>query len=48
MIEKFHAHTQEVEGRLNAKIARLKEEHSKKEAEWATKRQNLEQSVHTL
>jgi hypothetical protein len=26
----------------------LKEEHSKKEAEWATKRQNLEQSVHTL
>jgi hypothetical protein len=38
MIENFYAHTQEVEGRLNAKIARLKKEHSKKEAKWATER----------
>jgi hypothetical protein len=33
MTEKCNARTQEVEDRLNAKITRLKEEHTKKEAE---------------
>jgi hypothetical protein len=35
MEEKFNAHTLEVEDWLNAEITHLKEEHSKKEAEWA-------------
>jgi hypothetical protein len=45
---KFNAHTLEVEDRLNAEITRLKEEHSKKEAEWATERQKHNQAAHTL
>jgi hypothetical protein len=35
MEEKFNAGTQEVDDRLNAKISRLKEEHTKKEVEWS-------------
>jgi hypothetical protein len=46
--EKFNAHSLEVEDRLNAKITRLKEEHSKKEVEWAIERQKHEQAAHTL
>jgi hypothetical protein len=42
MAEKFNARTQEVEDWLNAEITRLKEEHTKMEAEWATKHQNHE------
>jgi uncharacterized small protein (DUF1192 family) len=42
MAKKFNAHTLEVEDRLNTEIARLKEEHNKKEAEWATECQNHE------
>jgi predicted type IV restriction endonuclease len=45
--KKFNVRTQEVEDRLNAKITHLKEEHTKKEVEWATEHQNHEQSVHT-
>jgi hypothetical protein len=45
---KFNAHTLEVEDRLNAKITHLKEEHSKKEAEWAIERQKHDQAAHTL
>jgi hypothetical protein len=37
MVEKFNAHTHEVEDRLNAEITRMKEEHTKKEAEWSNK-----------
>jgi hypothetical protein len=48
MAEKFNAHTQEVEDRLSAEITRLKEEHNKKEAKWATEHQNHEQAAHTL
>jgi hypothetical protein len=48
MAEQFNAHTQEVEDRLNAEITRLKGEHNKKEAEWATECQNHEQAAHTL
>jgi hypothetical protein len=33
MAEKFNARTQEVKDQFNAKITRLKEEHTKKEAE---------------
>jgi hypothetical protein len=42
MAEKFNAHTLEVEDWLNAKITHLKEEHNKKEAEWAIERQHHE------
>jgi hypothetical protein len=48
MAEKFNAHTLEAEDWLNAKIARLKAEHRKKEGKWAIERQNHEQAVHTL
>lgn len=48
MEEKLDAHTEEVERRLNAEIARLKEEHSKKEAEWAVGQQNHQQIEHSL
>jgi predicted type IV restriction endonuclease len=48
MEEKFNASTQEVEDRLNAEITCLKEEHTKREAEWATELQNHQQAVHTL
>jgi hypothetical protein len=34
--KKFNASTQEVEDWLNVEITHLKEEHAKKEAEWAT------------
>jgi hypothetical protein len=42
MAEKFNAHTLEVKDRLNAEITHLKEEHNKKEAEWAIERQHHE------
>jgi hypothetical protein len=42
MEEKFNAHTLEVEDQLNAEITHLKEEHNKKEAEWATEREKHE------
>jgi sensor domain CHASE-containing protein len=48
MAKQFNAHTQEVEDQLNAKITRLKGEHNRKEAEWATEHQNHEQAAHTL
>jgi hypothetical protein len=48
MEEKFNASTQEVEDWLNAEITCLKEEHTKREAEWATELQNHQQAVHTL
>jgi hypothetical protein len=47
MAEKFNAHTQEVEDWLNTEITCVKEEHNKKEAEWATERQNYEQTAYT-
>jgi hypothetical protein len=47
MAEKFNVRTQEVKDWFNAEITRLKEEHTKKEAKWATERQNHEQVVHT-
>jgi hypothetical protein len=48
MEEKFNANTQEVEDQLNAKITPLKEEHTKREAEWTTELQIYQQSVHIL
>jgi hypothetical protein len=45
---KFNAHTQGIEDWLNAEITRLKEEHSKKGAEWAKERQKHDQTAYTL
>jgi hypothetical protein len=48
MEEKFNAHTLEMEDRLNVELTRLKEEHSKKEAKWATEQEKHEHAAHTL
>jgi hypothetical protein len=48
MEEKFNAHTLEVKDQINTKITCLKEEHSKKGAEWAIERDKHEQVAHTL